>query len=502
MAELTEPLLRMRGVAKSFGPVAALAGVDLEVRRGEVHALIGENGAGKSTLMKILSGAHRADSGEIELAGRPYAPATPAQARTAGVAMIYQELTLCPDLTVAENITLGAEESCCGLVRRQPARLREALARLGYGDLALDRPVGGLSLGVQQVVEIARALVLEARLIILDEPTSSLTGQDAQNLFAAIDRLRAQGLAIIYISHFLEEIQRLGNRFTVLRDGRSVGGGEVASTPIRDIVELMVGRTVDELYPKTAHALGETVLELRGLADANRLGGIDLTLRRGEILGLAGIIGAGRSETLRALFGLEPADAGTLRLFGRADELRAANLSPNQMLHLGLDLLSENRKEEGLAVDRPLWDNLTLSSAHRRVRWGWTSPRGERAAAGEWLAKLRVRHHNPDQPAGDLSGGNQQKIALARLLLHGADILLLDEPTRGIDIGSKQEIYRLIGELAAAGKALIVVSSYLPELFGLCDTLAVMHRGRLSRTRPIGEWTETAVMHFATSGRE
>jgi len=502
MAERVENLLHMSGVVKTFGPVRALDGVDLQVAPGEVHALIGENGAGKSTLMKVLSGAHAATAGDIMFMGKSYTPKSPAHARESGIAMIYQELTLCPDLSVEENITLGAEDSCFDVIRKQPQKIREALTLLGYPDLPLRQKVGDFSLGVQQVIEIARALVLKAKLIILDEPTSSLSGKDTQMLFGVVRKLKEQGIAIIYISHFLEEIKELCDRFTVLRDGATVGKGVVAETSTDRIIELMVGRSVDDLYPRIPHSIGDEILSVENLAGRTLPAGIGFKLRRGEILGIAGIVGAGRSETVRALFGIAPARDGTLHIEGKSGVFKAAVLNPQRMLHSGVDLLSENRKEEGLAVDRSLWDNVTLSSVHRRSWFGWTSPASEMTESKRWLAKLRVKHHSPDQPASDLSGGNQQKVAIARILLHGADILMLDEPTRGIDVGSKQEIYRLIGELASEGKALIVVSSYLPELFGLCDTMAVMYRGSLSQIRPVDEWSENEVMQFATSGQQ
>ena len=483
--------LTLDGVQKSFGATAALRGVSLGVGEGEVHALIGENGAGKSTLMKILSGAHEADAGRIALDDAPFAPRNPHEARRAGVAMIYQELNLAPDLTVAENIVLGAESSRLGWLRRGAIRdtARRALAELGHGDLPPDAPVRSLSIAEQQLVEIARALAGEPRVMIFDEPTSSLTQADAERLFAVIARLKARGVSVIYISHFLEECRRVCDRFTVLRDGESVGTGALAETPMAEIIRLMVGREVSELYPRIAHTPGETVLRVD--AAAGESGG--LAVRAGEIFGLFGLVGSGRTELLRRIFGLDAMAAERITIFGREE----TSASPPRRLAQGVGLLSENRKEEGLMLQRSLAENLTATRpvAHRGS--GWLFRGRERSLTREWISKLSVRARDPEQAIGELSGGNQQKIALGRLLHHDAKILLLDEPTRGIDVGSKAQIYRLTGELAAQGKAVLFVSSYIPELLGVCDTIGVMCRGKLAATRPAAEWTDHTLMEAA-----
>ena len=483
--------LLLQDVRKSFGATAALRGVSLGVGEGEVHALIGENGAGKSTLMKILSGAHEADAGRIALDGVPFAPRNPHEARRAGVAMIYQELNLAPDLSVAENIVLGAEPSHLGWLRRGAMRdtARRALAELGHGDLPPDAPVRSLSIAEQQLVEIARALAGEPRVMIFDEPTSSLTQADAERLFAVIARLKARGVSVIYISHFLEECRRVCDRFTVLRDGESVGTGALADTPMAEIIRLMVGREVSELYPRIAHTPGETVLRVD--AAAGESGG--LAVRAGEIFGLFGLVGSGRTELLRRIFGLDSMAAERITIFGREE----TSASPPRRLAQGVGLLSENRKEEGLMLQRSLAENLTATRpvAHRGS--GWLFRGRERSLTREWISKLSVRARDPEQAIGELSGGNQQKIALGRLLHHDAKILLLDEPTRGIDVGSKAQIYRLTGELAAQGKAVLFVSSYIPELLGVCDTIGVMCRGKLAATRPAAEWTDHTLMEAA-----
>jgi ribose transport system ATP-binding protein len=493
--------LTMTNVRKRYGPTKALDGVELELRAGEVHALVGENGAGKSTLMKVLSGAVRPDSGAMTLDGRPYDPAGPQDARRRGVAMIYQELTLAPDLSVEANVALGLETTRFGFLRRgvDRRRVEDALAVLEHPEIRPDASVAGLNPAAQQLVEIARALLLDVRVLVLDEPTSSLTQQDAQRLFTLVRRLRDRGVTVVYISHFLEEVQQIADRFTVLRDGRSVGGGRTADFEAGRIVEMMVGRSLDEQYPRTPHEAGSPILELSDLTGAKLPCGVNLTLHRGEILGVAGVVGAGRTEMLRAVFGLDPVRRGSVVVHTISGAvIRTPNAAPRRRIAEGLGMLSEDRKEEGLTLDQSIEDNLTYTRLRPYTWLGCLNVGRRRRAVEDWLGRLRVRCAGPWQAVGDLSGGNQQKVALGRLLHQDADILLLDEPTRGVDVGSKAEIYRLIGELAARGKAVLVVSSYLPELLGVCDRLAVMTRGRLSAVRPVGEWTPEQVMATAT----
>jgi ribose transport system ATP-binding protein len=489
----------MKGVAKSFGASRALDGVSLELAAGEVLALLGENGAGKSTLMKILSGAIRPDSGSMTLGGEPYSPKGPRDALARGIAMIYQELTIAPHLTVEANVMLGQEETRRGLIIRSEHRRRvaEALETLNHPDIRLESRAGSLSVGAQQLVEVARALVSNARVIVFDEPTSSLTERDSARLFEVIDRLRSRGLAIAYISHFLEEVKRVAQRYVVLRDGRSVGSGRLADASLSRIVAQMVGRELTELFPKIPRQAGEPVLSLSSLSGRKLPKDVDLVLHRGEVLGIAGLVGAGRTELLRAIFGLDPVKKGEVRVGGMLD----TRSNPSRRIAKGIGLLSEDRKAEGLALGRSIEDNLTYSALGRHARWGWIDLKGRRIEAGRWMEVLRVKASGLGQPIGALSGGNQQKVALARLLHQDADVLLLDEPTRGIDVGSKAEIYRLIGEQAAAGKAVLMVSSYLPELMGICDRIAVMSRGALSEARPVEGLTEHAVMDLAI-GRE
>jgi len=457
--------------------------------------LIGENGAGKSTLMKVLSGAHRPDSGTLELDGKPFTPQSPWHARDCGIAMIYQELTLAPDLTVEENILLGSEPAWGGWIHRKRRRqlAHQALAELHHDTIPLTKPVRRLTIAEQQVVEIARALVGEPKVLIMDEPTSSLTQVDTENLFRVIDKLRQRGVSIVYISHFLEECQRVCARYTVLRDGESVGTGAMASASLSEIIRLMVGREIQDIYPRSEHAFGRPVLELTRLAGRTKPRSVTLTLREGEILGLAGLVGAGRTETLRVCFGLDELAAGTVAVLQREH----SRSSPAARLAEGMGLLSENRKEEGLMLQRSLADNLTMTRFAPVSRFGFVSARRQRECTREWMKRLDVRAQGPGQTVGELSGGNQQKIAFGRLLHHAAKILLLDEPTRGIDVGSKAQIYRLMGELAAAGKAVVFVSSYLPELLGVCDTIGVMCRGALSAVKPARDWTEHSIIATA-----
>jgi ribose transport system ATP-binding protein len=495
MAEVAE-LLVARGIGKRFGAQSALSDVELSVRRGEVHALVGENGAGKSTLIKVLAGAIAPDAGSMTFAGRAFAPRTPLDARKAGIAVIYQELSLAPDLSVQANVMLGREQHRAGFLQRgaMRARVSEALALLEHGDITPERRLSELGPGARQLVEIARALISDAQLVIMDEPTSSLGAADVERLFGAIGRLRERGVSVVYISHALEELPRIADRYTVLRDGKNVQSGAMAEASRAQLIEAMVGRSLDETFPEVKHEIGEVLLELDRLVGARLPRDASLQLRRGEIFGIAGLVGAGRSELLRALFGLEPIASGQVKLAGQVDR----GLPPWRRLAQGIGLLSEQRKEEGVALGLSVVDNLTLAALQRSARGPWLDRRAQRAAAQHWIDALAVRAGNPLRPIAELSGGNQQKVALARLLHCDADVLLLDEPTRGIDVGSKTEIYRLIGALAARGKAVLLCSSYLPELLGVCDKIAVMHRGRLGPARDAAGLSEAELMHEAT----
>jgi len=493
---MSDVRLRLTTIQKSFGATRALKSVSLEIAPGEVHAIIGENGAGKSTLMKILSGAYGADAGTMNLSGVPYLPENPHDARLKGVAMIYQELNLALHLSAQENILLGAESARAGWIDRKTSRERAqaALAQLGHEGLDLDRLAGDFSIAEQQIIEIARALLISPQVLIMDEPTSSLTQADTAKLFATIARLRARGVSIIYISHFLEECRLIADRYTALKDGETVGSGEMAGASLDHIVTLMTGREVKDLYPRIAHPMGSVVLEVKAAASKPRLRQATLQLRAGEIFGLGGLIGAGRTDLLRAIFGLDDLAAGEVCILGASNRA----VGPKNRWGQGVGFLSENRKEEGLMLNQTVTDNLTLTKLGAFGRMGWINGGRQQAVAQRWVGELRVKCRDAGQLIGELSGGNQQKVALARLLEHPARIFLLDEPTRGIDVGSKAQIYQLVSELAAAGKAVVVVSSYLPELLGMCDTIGVMCRGELTAVRPRAEWSELEIMRAAT----
>jgi ribose transport system ATP-binding protein len=491
-------LLELRNIAKRFGPTVALDGVSLSLNQGEVLALIGENGAGKSTLMNILSGALRADAGEMQLDEHTYAPASPVEARAGGIALIHQELSLCPHLSVAENILLGTETSRFGLFDWDAARRRalEVLEVFHHPEIRPERRVAELSAPARQVVEICRAIAARARIVLMDEPTSSLQREDVDRLFALINRLRASGTAIIYISHFLEEVRQIADRFTVLRDGRSVAAGEMANVTNDTLIAQMVGRAIEQLFAaRQRHQAGEVILEARDLCAPPGLTSASFELRRGEVFGIAGLMGSGRSELVRALYGLDALESGRLTV----NQQKVAARSPAaSRLRRGLGYLSEDRKGEGLALALSIADNTTMTRMQACANgWGWLNLSRQKQQVSDLIAQLRIKARTPQQPARTLSGGNQQKVAVARLLHQDADVLLLDEPTRGVDIGSKEQIYESIAQLADAGKAVLMVSSYLPELFGLCDRLAVMSRGKLSEARPISQWTPESVMKAA-----
>lgn len=496
------PRLEMRGVRKRFGATIALDHVDLSLRPSQVLALVGENGAGKSTLMKVLSGAHLPDEGQMWIDGKPYQPRNPMDARRAGVAMIYQELSLARHLSVAENILLGMEPGPGPLMNWRQIRdtAAGAMRQLGRPDIPLDAPVGRLSIASQQLVEIARAIAVGCRVLVLDEPTSSLTRRDIELLFELVRRLKSQGISVVYISHFLEEVKEISDEFTVLRDGKSVGSGRTSQVPTGRIVSMMVGRDVEDLYPRSSRGPGEEVLTIDRVAGEQKPVSASLSLYRGEVVGIAGLVGAGRTELLRVLFGLDPVRRGDIRVgawLGPA--------SPGRRWRQGVGMVSEDRKTEGLALSLTIADNVTLSALGQLGPAGLVFPRRQDRAAGRWIDRLSIKCRGPGQPVGDLSGGNQQKVAIARLLHHDVDVLLLDEPTRGIDIGSKAQIYKLIDQLATGDpssgrkpRAILMVSSYLPELLGVCDRIAVMCRGRLGAARPVGQTSEHQIMLEAT----
>ena len=503
------PRFAMRGIRKVFGATIALDGVELAVNEGEICGLIGQNGAGKSTLMSILSGALAPDAGEMWIDGKSFNPHSPIDARRAGVAMIYQELSLAPHLSVMENILMGAEPMRFGLLdwARMRAMAAQALAALGHTDILADAVVGTLSVAAQQIVEIARAIAVGSRVLVLDEPTSSLGRDDVQHLFELLRHLKAQGHATVYISHFIEEVKTVADRFIVLRDGRNAGGGDTGSATHDDIVALMVGQSVSNLFPRSPRTRGEAILEVNKLEPRKNTEqhgssgeSASFTLHRGEIFGIAGVLGSGRTHLLRTLFGLEPVRSGRVRVGVYSGVAR-----PHERWMQGMGLLSEDRKEEGLALTLDIADNVTMSQMSPFGPGGLLFPARQRSAAARWISELAIKCAGPSQRAGELSGGNQQKIAIARLLHHDVDILVLDEPTRGIDVGSKAQIYRLIDALVADApghkpRAVLMVSSYLPELLGLCDRIAVMQRGRLGDAVAAQSYTEHELLMAVTGG--
>ena len=489
--------LKLSKIDKSFGPTVALDGVDLELRRGEVHALIGENGAGKSTLMNVIAGSLRPDAGTMEIQGQVYSPSNPLDARTHGIALIHQELSLCPHLTVAENVLMGIEPSRMGWLERDQliARTNDVLKTFHHADIRPEKRVQDLSVAARQIVEICRAIAAQARIILMDEPTSSLQRDDVEHLFKLIRKLSAEGISVIYISHFLEEVRQISDRFTVLRDGRSVATGEISSTTDDELIVKMVGRAQQNLFPVRPSTSGETILDVRNLASPPLLKNASFELRRGEILGIAGLMGSGRTPLLRAIFGLAQLESGTITVNKRSLSNRRG--TPAMRLIEGLGYLSEDRKGDGLTLNQSIADNVTVTRFNSCSRWGWLDLGAQRKQAEKLVNALKIRTHGVQQEVGALSGGNQQKVIVARLLHQDADVLLLDEPTRGIDIGSKAQVYETIAACAAQNKAVLMVSSYLPELFGMCDRLAVMSRGKLSEVKPIDEWTPESVLQSA-----
>lgn len=481
------------GLSKSFPGVQALRGVSLAVREGEVHAVVGENGAGKSTLMKILAGAQAPDAGTLTLFGSPVASFTPDAARRAGVAMIHQEFNLIPHLSIAGNITLGREPHILGWLRRGEERLR---ARAAHKELGVTTPVSRrvarLSVADQQLVEIAKALSEDARLLIMDEPASALSIEERERLFLLVERLRSRGLSILYVSHHLDEVFRLADRITVLKDGELVATKERQATDRNEIITLMVGRKLEQVFPPRGAAAGETVLSVRHLKAPPRVRDATLELRRGEILGVYGLVGAGRTELCQALFGARRS-RGTIELDGRRVRLR----SPHDAVRRRIGFVTEDRKGEGLVLGLSVRDNLALPSLSRRQRGSFVRTREERTAVERMLGLLSVRTPSPETLVVQLSGGNQQKVVIGKWLLTEPSVLICDEPTRGIDVGSKAEIYAHLRRLADAGMAILMVSSELPEILGMSDRVAVMRDGRTVGELSGAEATEEAVMAIA-----
>ncbi|HEV7310043.1 sugar ABC transporter ATP-binding protein [Ensifer sp.] len=493
----TDTILEIDNVTKSFGQVAALRGMRLKVRRGRVHTLLGENGAGKSTLMKILAGVHEATSGAITLDGKPYRPADPQDAASLGLAIVFQELSLCSNLTVAENILATREPRRFGFINDKAliARARAIVADLGL-PIDVSEKVGNLSIAQRQLVEIAKGLSHEAKVVILDEPTSSLSDSEAEILFQIIARLKSRGVAVIYISHRMEEIMRLSDDITVIRDGEYVSTHDRNDVTIEALIALMVGRRMDEIYPPRTHerSAAAPILSVDGLTRDGEFEDISFDVRPGEILGFFGLVGSGRSEVMNALFGMKAA-TGTVRLEGQPVRFRSAA----EAIARGIGFVTENRKEEGLVLGHSVGWNISMAALSDFTGpLGFTRSRAEREAAATEVGRLAIKTHSLDTPSGSLSGGNQQKIVLAKWLLTKPKVLILDEPTRGVDVGAKFEIYKIIRQLAAEGTAILLISSELPEVLGMSDRVVVMHEGVIGATLSGADLNPETIMAHAT----
>jgi ribose transport system ATP-binding protein len=488
----------MHGICKRFPGVQALRDAELEVVPGEVHVLLGENGAGKSTLVKILCGQYGADSGSITFTGEAIRPASPLDAERVGLVMIHQEFNLVSGLTVADNVFLGHELTRAGLIRREA--MREGARRL-LGKLRCEvdpsTPVADLSVAEQQLVEIARALRQRARLLVMDEPTAALSDTETDALFGVIRSLCGEGVPVVYISHRMRDIFAIGDRVTVMRDGGTVGTREVKGTEVGELIHLMVGRTIAEQIPKRRVPIGDVVLRVEGLARKGILSPVTLSVRSGEILGVSGLMGSGRTELARAIFGADPSDSGTVRVGDKAMSGRG----PFASIAAGLGFITEDRKRQGLMLQRPVRENITLTILDEVTRLGVLNLGVERERTRELVERLRIRAASLDQETVSLSGGNQQKVVLARWLAARCRVLLFDEPTRGIDIAAKAEIYELIGELVEQGVAVVLITSEMPELLGLADRVAVMHEGKLQGILERADSTQERIMELALGQR-
>ena len=491
----TPPLLKMKGISKSFPGVRALDNVDLELHAGEVLALLGENGAGKSTLIKILGGAHTPDSGHIYIDGAQVNMDSPTAAQSAGVGIIYQEFNLVPALTARENIFLGQHKMFERTnARRERQDAEELFQRIGIvvDTEALCRD---LTVAHQQIVEIAKALSLRARIVVMDEPTAALTPREVEGLASVIAELKTHGIGVIYISHRLDEVEEFADRITVLRDGKHVDTRRIEDVTRDQIIEMMVGRSIESEFPKADSKAGEVVLRAANLSRMPKVKVVSLELRSGEILGLAGLVGAGRTETVRLLFGADEKDSGVIQLHGQPIEIK----NPRQAIQHGICLLTEDRKSQGLILRQTVQENFGLANLSRFSARGLISRKAEGTAFDGYVDQLNIKVTGRSQTAETLSGGNQQKVVLAKWLQQNAEIVIFDEPTRGIDVGAKYEIYLLMNELAAQGKAILMISSELPEVLGMSDRILVMHEGRISgEIKDPKNTTQEEVMRLAT----
>ncbi|WP_373280384.1 sugar ABC transporter ATP-binding protein [Microvirgula aerodenitrificans] len=495
---MSTTLVDMRGICKSFGPVEVLRDVAFSLCAGEIHALMGENGAGKSTLMKILTGIHAADAGEIRINGQPAVVRGTRQAEKLGIAIIHQELNLIPELSVTENLFLGRELTFAGtgILRHGEMRRRAsvALARLNVTGIDPDREAGSLSIGQQQMVEIARALSLDARVLIMDEPTAALTEREIDALFRLIRELRASGVGIVYVSHRMEEIFALCDRISVLRDGQFVGCEAIADTDLDHVVRMMVGREIGERYPKREVSHGAERLRVEHLSDGGTIADISFSVRCGEVLGIAGLMGSGRTEIVRALFGVTRKNGGRIHLDGQPVDIA----SPADAIAAGIGYVTEDRKSQGLVLGLSVRENMTLTHLAGFSRGGVITAAREKSFVARMIERLNIRTRDADLEVRALSGGNQQKVVLAKWLAIRPRVLILDEPTRGVDIGGKAEIYHIINQLASDGVAIVMISSELPEVLSMSDRILVMHEGRIAADLDAQTATQERIMHAAT----
>lgn len=502
-ADPQQPLLQMNQIIKHFPGAKALDGVDLDVLPGEVHCLLGQNGAGKSTLIKVLAGAHQPDSGVISLNGKEVKITDPVSALKLGVATMYQELDVVDGLTVAENIYLGHELATAGFSQRREVNKRttEILKTLGHSEIKATREVGTLSAAGKQIVSMARALSHNAQVIVMDEPSAVLDSGEVENLFRVVETLQAQNVAIIYISHRMDEIRRIGDRITVLKDGKTVGRNlQVADTPPAELIKLMTGRDLEHVFPSRPTGVDydstDPVLSVENLSLAGEFKPVSFTVRPGEILGFAGLVGSGRSEILETVYGAKRATTGTVTVKGKS----LMRGSVPAAVKAGIGLCPEERKSQGLILDEPIYRNITMATFAGYAKAGFLNEPAERKAAREQADNLELRPVNVDRAARTLSGGNQQKLILARWLLHDCEVLLLDEPTRGVDVGARAEIYELIHRLAQEGAAIVVVSSEIPEVLGLSDRILVINEGQIVAERPAAQLTEEDVLNLVMEG--
>ncbi len=489
------PLLKLDHITKRYPGVTALNNVTVSFEQGEVHALLGENGAGKSTLIKILAGAVAPDEGSISMEGEPLENITPALSAKMGIGVIYQEFTLVPTLTVAENMFLGKERRN-GIFLNKKTMTEKAREVLGELDVEIDPsvPVKQLSVAYQQIVEISKALAGDVRVLVMDEPTAPLTNAEVDSLFRLVRKLREKGVTIIFISHRMEEIFQIADRVTVLRDGKYIRTLPIGQTNAPELISLMVGRSIDEQYPAREARIGETILEVQNLCAGNFIKNVSFSVRAGEIVGLSGLIGAGRTELVRAIYGADPLTSGEILLCGKAVSLK----TPARSIAQGVALLPESRKEQGLVLGMSIADNLMMSTVKKLSRWIFLKKAQCTRLAADYIGQLRIKTPSPAVKVVNLSGGNQQKVVIGKFLAASPRLIFFDEPTRGIDVGAKHEIYQLMNRLVSQGKAIVMISSELPEILGMSDRILVMHEGRLAATLDREEATQERIMQFAS----